>query len=363
MEFRGDKMKGSERQNPRFFVKKALKWVLRNLDKFLVTQGARHRCWARLYYGLFNSAFTREQVAFLGGRVAYAESIIKPCGSLAVLRRNIHRLEKGLVMRPRRVPFGLDYIGETVDAYIRACRSSKMDQKELRWAHDVLVEYFAACGDFDAVRKLREQFEQAGVLPCPSLCSQTPYRRAVELPLRVSLEDLRELALRRRSVRWFLPRAVPREMVDRAIEIAIQAPSACNRQPYEFRVFDDPALVQKVVSIPYGMDGWGHNVPCVVVLVGTLRSFFDERDRHLIYIDGALAAMGFLYALECQGLSSCCVNWPDLPSKESAMAELLKLKPDERPLMVIALGYPDPDGMVTRSTKKSLWSIRRYNFE
>jgi nitroreductase len=99
------------------------------------------------------------------------------------------------------------------------------------------------------------------------------------------------------------------------------------------------------------------------VIVGKQRNFFSERDRHLIYIDSSLAAMSFLFALEVQGISSCCVNWPDIAENETAMSDLLELAPDERPIMLVALGYPDPEGMVANSTKKALPQLRRYNCE
>jgi MoxR-like ATPase len=35
----------------------------------------------------------------------------------------------------------------------------------------------------------------------------------------------------------------------------------------------------------------------------------------------------------------------------------------DRFLMRLAIGYPDPEGMVAASTKKSLSQLRRYNFE
>jgi nitroreductase len=152
-------------------------------------------------------------------------------------------------------------------------------------------------------------------------------------------------------------------MIDRAIEVAAQSPSACNRQPFEFRVIDDPELVRAVSVIPMGTAGYADNIPVFVVLVGQQRNYFDERDRHLIYIDGSLAAMGFVYALEAQGLSSCCINWPDVEDRERKMAALLKLEADERPVMCLAVGHPDPAGLVAYSQKKPVDQLRRYNFE
>lgn len=115
-------------------------------------------------------------------------------------------------------------------------------------------------------------------------------------------------------------------------------------------------------KIPFGLDGYGHNVPVVAVVIGLQRYYFDERNRHLIYIDASLAVMWFILALEMLGLSSCCVNWPDVEENERKMVSLLNLASDERPVMLVAIVHPDPEGMVANFTKKSVSSLRRYNF-
>ena len=70
--------------------------------------------------------------------------------------------------------------------------------------------------------------------------------------------------------------------------------------------------------------------------------------------------MGVLFALETLGLSSCCVNWPEIARNDERMAKLINLTPDERPVMLLAVGYPDPEAMVARSTKKGLSNLREY---
>ncbi|MDW8078403.1 MAG: nitroreductase family protein [Thermoguttaceae bacterium] len=271
-------------------------------------------------------------------------------------------------MRPRRTPFALEYIEETLNAYEAALKATlnghpSLSVEQLRWAHDVLAEYFAHGGGHPKLEPLRERFRGLPSPPWPCETSLIPYCRELSGAVSVPYEALAALAERRRSVRWFLPKPVPRELIDKALLIAAQSPSACNRQPFVFRIFDDPELVRQVASIPYGAAGYEHQIPVIVVVVGQLRHFFDARDRHLIYIDASLAAMSFMFALETLGLSSCCINWPDIPEREEKMARLLKLEPDERPVMLIALGWPDPEGLVCRSVKKPLRFLRRYNFE
>jgi len=145
------------------------------------------------------------------------------------------------------------------------------------------------------------------------------------------------------------------------VAVAALSPSACNLQPFEFRVFDKPELTEKVASIATGTVGFGHNFPTIVVLLGKLHAWPGEQDRHLIYIDASLAAMAFLLALEAQGLSSCCLNWPELEPQERRMGKLLGLEPDERVIMLITLGYPDPEGLVTYSQKKPWAELRSFN--
>jgi len=96
-------------------------------------------------------------------------------------------------------------------------------------------------------------------------------------------------------------------------------------------------------------------------VIGDLSAYYGERDRHGIYIDSSLSIMSFMYALETLGLSSCPLNWPDIETLERRAENLLELKRHERVIMFIAIGYPDPQGLVAYSQKKDLHSLRSFN--
>ena len=313
---------------------------------------------ARLYYCCFSNAFGREQLAFLSGQAAYHNELIAAPNGVALLRRNVHRIEKGLLMRPRRKIFAAGYIGETVGCYVRA--SQHACGEELHWARDVLREYFAVVESEPRVDLARREFAQAQGQPAGAV-KMVPYLRDLDAAPSVGIDALLQLARRRRSVRWFLNKPVEHALIERALDVATLSPSACNRQPFFFHIIDEPALLSKVSSIPMGTAGYADNIPMFIVIVGRQRNYFDERDRHLIYIDGSLAAMSFILAIESLGLSSCCINWPDMESKEREMAAALNLSSDERPVMCLAVGYPDPEGMVAYSQKKSGDALRMYN--
>jgi nitroreductase len=318
-----------------------------------------------LYYSLISPAFRREMRGVMAGKIRHLDQTHRNDGNRYLLVRNTHRLEKGLIMRPRRAVFATDFIEETVAAYGTIVHEydPRMDQ-QIRWFTDVLHSYFDAVDPtHPVIARCKSRFESAvndSADRSPSV-QRIPYRRMEPLPGGVTFESFLQLTRHRKSVRWFHDEAVPRPLIDQALLAAGLAPSACNRQPYVFRIFDDPAKVAELAAIPMGTRGFAHNIPMFVVVVGQLDAYFDERDRHVMYVDASLAAMTFMLALETLGLSSCPINWPDIESRERRMDTALNLDTHERPILCMAVGYADPDGMVAYSEKRPLNEVRSYN--
>lgn len=305
------------------------------------------------------SEHAREFRAVAAGQRRHARDNAELVTSNFQLRRNIHRLEKGLIMRPRRASFAADYIGETLAVYTKACAAPDFDRNEREWASDVLAKYFAEVEDGDPRIAAARQAHAALISAQESEGKAVPFHRDLDAHP-VTPEALHALAMKRRSVRWYSDKPVPRELVDEALLTAAQAPSACNRQPFQFRLFDDPARAAELASIAMGTKGFAQQIPCLAVIVGRLRAYPYSRDRHAIYIDASLAAMSFMFALETRGLASCPINWPDEEPYEGRMRAAIGLEDDERVIMLVAFGWPDPDGMVPYSAKKGLAELRQY---
>ncbi len=321
---------------------------------------------ASAYYALLSGKFKREERAVLLGRAKYHEELQDNDANIFLMRRNVHRLEKGLLMKPRRPVFAKDYILETVNVYRKIVaepvRSEESSLDSLRWGYDVLSEYFDKVGSDPVVDHAREVFQKCPPPECgtPDAKKRVPYLRMLE-EQPVTYEQLEQLAIRRRSVRFFDQKPVPRELLDKAFTLAGLSPSACNRQPFRFLVYDDPEITETVASLPGGTIGFKHNIPVVVVILGTWDAFYSEKDRHVPYIDGSLAAMSFSYALETLGLGACIFNWPDIESHERRAEKVLGLKGFERPIFFMGVGYPDPEAMVAYSQKRPLDVMREYN--
>jgi len=320
-----------------------------------------------LYYLLFSNKFKREQHAVLCGKIKHLNELNKDKSNIYTLIRNTHRLEKGLLMRPKRDVFALDYIEETVDTFAAVWnREKQQTDKQHKWFYDVLTTYFATSGENPVLTKTKKIFDatvndkgnpgSVGVSD-----KSTPYIRTEKKKADISFEEFYRLTKYRRSVRWFSDKKVPHDIIDKAILAANQSPSACNRQPFLYRIIDDPKLLQEVSNLPRGIKGYAHGIPMLIVIVGNLDAYFDERDRHIIYIDASLANMALMLALETLGLSSCSINWPDIEELEVQMDQVLRLEKHQRALMCLAVGYPDPKGKVAYSEKRSLNYIRKFN--
>jgi nitroreductase len=146
-------------------------------------------------------------------------------------------------------------------------------------------------------------------------------------------------------------------LVRQAANIASFAPSACNRQPYRFLFCNETEKTVAIAKCAGGTSGFAENLPAIIAIVGNLAAYPYGRDRHLIYIDGSLAAMQLMLALETLGLSSCSINWPEVDSSERKIRKLIKLEDYERVVMLLAIGYADEAGGIPYSQKKQNNSI------
>ena len=78
--------------------------------------------------------------------------------------------------------------------------------------------------------------------------------------------QLYNLVKQRYSCRQYLDKPVGRDLIAAVLDTARLAPSACNRQPWEFLVIDTYLLLGKVIE-SYGRD-WVKNVPVFIVALG-----------------------------------------------------------------------------------------------
>ena len=308
-------------------------------------------------------ALRAESKATMAGLRALQAQFSRTITTVPNLRRSIHVLEKGLCFPNRKKIFGLKFIGPAVDLYSEALANSEVSKSELKWAADVLNKYFKAVDH--KVPEIEEAHKKFISLPSAESSDAhtfSPYKE-MDIPSYAkrfepseiaALDQFHELCRSRRSHRHFKKEPVPLETVRHAITAALESPSACNRQPFDYYMATEPEMIQEICTLPLGVRGYGDQLPALIVVVGNLGCYDETRDHHLIYIDAALATMTMMLALTSSGLGSVPINWPDIPEKHEQMRELLNLKPWQVPIMLVGLGVPDPDTMIAYSSKRSV---------
>ena len=246
---------------------------------------------------------------------------------------------------------------ETIAFLQEDSKKAAFDQNTRKWGVAVLNLYFEACQHTEKISQAYQIFQKLDLDNKDN--SWTPYTSKDRPALSVQPKELLQLALRRRSIRYYLDRPVESSSIQEAMKIAALSPSACNRQSFKFLFFNQRNLVHQISQIPGGVSGY--EIPSVVVVIGRYRGYFDARDINVPIIDSSLASMAFVFALETLGLSSVCINWPNLPDREEKIRQLIHLEKDEFIVMLIGVGYPDPNGKIPYSAKKELNTILDVN--
>jgi nitroreductase len=174
-----------------------------------------------------------------------------------------------------------------------------------------------------------------------------------------------ELVKKRYSVRRYSGEPVAREKIERCLEAARLAPSACNGQPWQFIVVDEPELKEKVARATFGplaqFNKFSLAAPVLVVavlersnLLAQVGGFLRKKEFNLI--DLGIAVEHFVLQAVEEGLGTCILGWFD----EKRVRKLLGIPAGKRAGLIITLGYPET-GEIPEKKRKPVSAFRFYN--
>jgi len=172
------------------------------------------------------------------------------------------------------------------------------------------------------------------------------------------------LVKKRSSTRRFAPRPVARDALERCIEAARLAPSACNTQPWHFVIADDPALKETLADAifagPYAMNAFARPAGALVAVIAENPGGLTQvggwlRKTPFYLIDVGCATEHFILQATEEGLGTCWIGWFD----EKAAKRLLEIPADKRICAIIAVGHPD--GPPKEKKRKDTSAICRFN--
>ena len=169
------------------------------------------------------------------------------------------------------------------------------------------------------------------------------------------LKSIMQCIKERRSIRRFdSTRDVEEEKIQKCLEAARWAPSASNKQPWQFIIIRDKDIREKLAELhPYGR--FMVESPVVFVPLG-------DPNRHPKYFhsDTAVAIQNFLLAAYAQGLGTC---WAGViaSSFEPPMKELLGVPKDLQIICTVAVGYPAQNPTSNRRLLEEIVHYEKYS--
>jgi nitroreductase len=175
-------------------------------------------------------------------------------------------------------------------------------------------------------------------------------------------DNFLELCRQRHSCRSYKHKKVPDELINKCIECARLAPSACNKQPWRFSVVKDKKLLQEIASdalLPALPMPWVKDAP-VIIVMSVEKSFVTHTLAPLLsglnyqLIDAGIAGEHLVLAAESLKLGTCWIGW----FNEKRIRKILKLPKKLRVVSLFTLGYPD-DGYYSQnhSSRKNIEEI------
>jgi len=220
-------------------------------------------------------------------------------------------------------------------------------------------------------------------MPEARFVSHSAYREYPQAEMRRRAAEFAADLARRRTVRQFSDRPVPREIIADCLRAAGTAPSGANMQPWHFVVVSDPAVKRQIretaedeerkfyATAPsewldalavLGTDEhkpYLETAPYLIVIFAQRHGIGPDgrRLRHYYVQESVGIATGLLIAaVHHAGL----VSLTHTPSPMGFLNTILGRPGSERPELILVVGYPAPEAVVPVIGKKGLGEIATF---
>ena len=253
------------------------------------------------------------------------------------LVKHCHIVEKGLSLPSPRKAFGQPKIKTLIKRVGEYEKLYGNDDIGLM-VRDTLRQYISFHSDDLGV--LPEDFLQI----LEKFIEEKPFRNKGGLKRLVKAEipnlgvvPFEEFLKSRHSIRNFSKKPVETSVLIKAISIARNTPSVCNRQGWLVHCYQDKHKISELLSFQNGNAGFGDSIDKLLIVTASVKAF-TRHEHNQLFIDGGLYSMNLMLALHAVGLGSCplntCMPW----LKENQLKKQAGIEKHERLIMMIAVG-------------------------
>lgn len=149
--------------------------------------------------------------------------------------------------------------------------------------------------------------------------------------------ELKEVLLKRRSIRKFKSDKISDEIVDELLIAAMSGPSACNKRPWEFYVVSDE---EKLKELKTASRFARFDAPLAIVVCGNLNKALPLQFASYWIQDCSAATENILLRATDLGLGAVWCGAHPQKSVEEKLRKILDISSKEIPLNIIFIGYP-----------------------
>ena len=149
--------------------------------------------------------------------------------------------------------------------------------------------------------------------------------------------ELKEVLLKRRSVRKFTEEPVSEEMIDELLHAAMSGPSACNRKPWEFYVVTNK---EKLEELKGASKFTKMSSPLAIVICGNLMRALPMKMADYWIQDCSASIENILLRVTDLGLGAVWCGLHPQKRVEERVRKMLDIPETQIPLGLVIIGHP-----------------------
>lgn len=149
--------------------------------------------------------------------------------------------------------------------------------------------------------------------------------------------ELKDVLMKRRSVRKFTNEAVSKEHIDELLHAAMSGPSACNMKPWEFYVVSNEAKLKELQSASKFTK---MTAPLAIIVCGNLSKALPMQFSEYWIQDCSAATENILLRVTDLGLGAVWCGIHPQKNAVKKVQEYLNLPVKQIPLNIIFIGHP-----------------------
>lgn len=160
----------------------------------------------------------------------------------------------------------------------------------------------------------------------------------------------------RTSVRAYTNQKIEPWKIEKILKAGMSAPTAGNRQPWEFYVVNDTSIIKQFVNVTPFSAPMNEEALTAIVVCGVPAASVPNYPEYWVQ-DASAATENILLATHAMGLGAVWCGVYPVPERVATMREMLSIPEELTPLNIIMMGYPNAEQDV-----KNKWDTEKVHY-